>query len=174
MRRSLKISLLIILSVCFGPFIYGALGSTFWKIASDRNDGREVAQRLYSRTGLHPGYDAVVHYSSSNCEEPENTAGWDVRISAYSDFFSRWTSSRYEDAIVSNLRELPSPILGALDGCISGSPLSPICMDYVRQRATRTIRSLESLKANWLVEGEKNIRMAWPQWCQKAQDIFLR
>lgn len=172
MRAGIKVSLAILMGAFVGPLVYGAVGSTMWKASSTDDDKGEVAQRLYSRTDFRPGYDAVVTYSSRNCKEPKDTAGWDVRLWAFSHYHLFWMSSRYEDAIVTDLRALPSPILGALDGCISGSPLASLCTHYVAQRVAHTIKSLEAQKAKWLVEGEENIRRAWPEWCVKAAPVY--
>lgn len=174
MRAGLKVALAVLIGAVVGPLVYGATGSALWTVSSSRDDKTAVAGRLYSRTDLHPGYDAVTTYSSKDCEEPKDTAGWDVRLWAFSNYHLVWMSSRYEDAIVTDLRALPSPILGALDGCISGSPLNPLCKHYIAQRATRTIKSLEVQKAKWLIEGEAHIRRAWPEWCVKATPIYMR
>jgi hypothetical protein len=174
MHAGIKVSLAILIGAFAGPSIYGAAGSTMWKASSIDDDKGDVARRLYSRADLHPGYDAVVTYSSKDCEAPKHTAGWDVRLWAFSHYHLFWMSSRYEDAIVTDLRTLPSAILGALDGCIGGSPLAPLCTHYVAQRVARTIGSLETQKAKWLMEGEWNIRRAWPEWCVKAEPVYIR
>ena len=174
MRKGIKVSLAILIGAFVGPLAYGAAGSAYWTASSSRDDKGAVARRLYSRTDLNPGYDAVTTYSSRNCEDPKDTAGWDVRLRAFSNYHLFWMSSRYEDAIVTDLRALPSPILGALDGCIGGSPLSSLCKHYVAQRIARTIGSLETQKAKWLVEGERHIRRAWPEWCVEAVPVYTR
>jgi len=174
MRAGLKVALTVLIGAFFGPLVYGAAGSAFWTASSSRDDKTAVAGRLYSETDLHPGYDAVTTYSSKDCEETKDSAGWDVRLLAFSNYYLVWMSTRYEDAIFTDLRALPSPILGAFDGCISGSPLSPLCKYYIARRATRTIKSLEVQKAKWLIEGEAHIRRAWPEWCVKATPIYKR
>jgi hypothetical protein len=108
MRTGIKVSFAILMGVFVGPLVCGAAGSAMWTVSSVHNDDESaVARRLYSRTDLRPGYDAVVTYSSKGCEQPEDTAGWDVRLSAFSDYQLRWVSSRYEDAVVTDLRALP-------------------------------------------------------------------
>lgn len=174
MRTGIKVSLAILIGALVGPLIYGAAGSAMWTASSSRDDKSAVARRLYSRTDLRPGYDAVVTYSSRDCEEPKDTAGWDVRLWAFSNYHLFWMSARYEETIVTDLRTLPAPILGALDECIGGSPLAPLCTHYVVQRVARTIGSLETQKAKWLMEGERHIRRAWPEWCVKAKPVYIR
>lgn len=174
MRTGIKVSLTVLIGALIGPLIYGAAGSAMWTASSSRDDKSAVARRLYSRTDLNPGYDAVVTYSSRDCEEPKDTAGWDVRLWAFSNYHLFWISSRYEDAIATDLSALPSPILGALDGCISGSPLNPLCKHYVVKRVSSTIESLAIQKAKWLVEGERHIRRAWPEWCVKVVPVYAR
>jgi len=174
MHTGIKMSLAVLAGAFVGPLMYGVASSAAWTTSSVHDDESAVAKRLFSRTNLHPGYDAVVTYSSSDCKDPEDTAGWDVRLWAYSNFLLERISRRYEDAVVNDLRTLPSPILGALDGCIGGSPFSPLCTHYIEQRAAHKISSLETQKAKWLAEGEKHIRRAWPEWCAKAPPVVTR
>lgn len=110
MRAGLRVSLAALIGAFAGPLVYGATGSALWTASSSRDDKTAVAGRLYLRTDLHPAYDSVSTYSSKDCEEPKNTAGWDVRLSAFSNYHLFWMSSRYEDAIVNDLRALPNPI----------------------------------------------------------------
>lgn len=174
MRRNVKILLLLLAGACFGPFFSGAIGSLFWESTSSRDDKDKVAARIYYATDFDPGYDSVINYSSKNCEEPADEPGWDVKLFAYSRYFQRGITSRYKEEVVSNLRQLPPPILGALDGCINGSPLSYFCSAYANQRVAYVIWSSETAKVRWLAEGEKNIRRAWPEWCVKASTVLIQ
>ena len=94
MRAGLKFSLAVLIGAFVGPSVYGAAGSALWTASFSRDDKTAVAERLYSRTDLHPGHDAVTAYSSKGCDEPKDTAGWDVRLWAYSNYHLVWMSSR--------------------------------------------------------------------------------
>jgi hypothetical protein len=112
-----------------------------------------VAERLYRELGINRAADALGGppdiapsscLSSFDLQYTNNADGGDIDYaviaSGLRDFARTRMRIALDDPGVTALRELPAPALGALDACIFGSLLAPLCRSIalgVADRATQ-------------------------------------
>ena len=155
----------LIAGAVIGPPAVGAVSSLFWSTAADTNDAQRVASRLYDRTRLNPAAEARgVHVSKQSCGAASLNRGAPgdvVLISALDHYRSQWIRSKYDSLGVGALEKLPAPVLGALDGCVDGSPASPFCLSYVTRIAERATSVTEATRQAWFAAADREVDVAW-------------
>lgn len=160
----------LIVGALVGPMVSGAIGSAFWSHAADGNDPQEVAARLYTRAQVRLPGDPFWHSIDSPClAELQKYAASKAAPAGVKEL--AWTLGRarddiifgkYSDLAVRSLQELPDPVLGALDGCISASPLSAVCLRYVADRAYKAVSVPRKTQQTW---NDMADRQMIAQWC---------
>lgn len=134
-----------------GPVLFGAISPLFWSYGSHGATAPEVADRLFRQTGTDrladgPGLAKLI---AGPCVTSIGVAALspkqlsDPRMPlAYLGDTLNHTRSLLLDSELNYpgekaLRDLPAPVLGALDTCIGGSPLSLGCVEIARSIADR-------------------------------------
>lgn len=158
-----------LIGIIFGPMITGAVGSAFWSRASDTNDLQDVAYRLYGRADILLPSDAFETVERSPClEEFENYVFaketpkeaiellWSLKKTRQGII-----QAKYDDLAIKSLEGLPAPILGALDGCIGGSPASDICLNYIADRTRKAVSISRATQQRWITMADRQMVMPW-------------
>lgn len=163
-RRALLMISVFFSGLVAGPIIYGAVSSVFWSRTADGNDAERVARWLYTRTPLDRGLD--LHRESlmvTRCDESLfafSRPGDIVLQSALANYHRELLRGRYDALAVGSLASLPAPLLGGIDGCIGGSPASPLCLAYVGHVVAAATAVPPSLETTWKADAFKQIETA--------------
>lgn len=159
----------LIIGAVVGPMISGAIGSAFWSHAADGNDPQKVASRLYTRAqGPLPAH-AFQHDTRSPCRAElqkyvfsKAAPAGAIEVTWYLDRArDAIVSAKYGDLALQSLEGLPSPILGALDGCVSGSPVSSFCLKYIADRTEKAVRVPRETQQAWNVMADREMTASW-------------
>jgi hypothetical protein len=155
----------LIAGAMIGPPAVGAVSSLFWSTAADANDVQRVAGRLYDRTRLNPAAEADDdHLTQQACGAAsfKRLSPGDVAlISALDHYRYQLLRAEYDNLGVEALMGLPAPVLGALDGCVGGSPASSFCLSYISKIAERATSVPEATRQAWLTAADKEFDAAW-------------
>lgn len=145
-RRVLGITGWLFLGAVFGPLLFGAASTLFWVRAADGNTAVRVAWRTYDRVNPPAVGLAVAERPAEVSFGPSCEEHYQARLLA-GDFgtielegaIRRYSEGRLHTLLkiepaYEALLSLPHPVLGALDGCIGGSPLLwAACQSYARR-----------------------------------------
>jgi hypothetical protein len=171
----------IVVATLGGP-LAGAVGSMFWRTeATDvLNDDTLAAERVLDRVETSPqrvtnnavpspftGWGIVSESSlpdhSARC--PNTLGDLDLRPDGYPGSISvtiwaaidQWAIDRDRDIrrliLIQALTHMPKPLLGALDGCVSASPLASMCRSYARDVMLRA----KQREANAIADADRTI-----------------
>jgi hypothetical protein len=150
--------------VVAGPFLWGATSSLFWSTAADGNDPQRVASLLYSRLEIDPVQKAFArHVAIHQCGRRVSRlmrAGDLVLMNALDVYSQRLLRSKYDERAIRSLVALPTPVLGALDGCVAGSPASELCLAYVHGVVAKATTIPSATKRAWLADVDGEIELA--------------
>ena len=167
-------------AVFAGPIAGGIWGwLSIGAYSSGGNNRWAAAVRIYEMIEVkhHLSVDMPINISKeeSDCAlvqvrkenvigEPHRQMASDLRFAVYST--NRYLANMSEQSAVEELiGELPTPVLGALEGCISASMLSPICERYVASLKNRTLKDARLRQK--LVENDLRTEHIW---CFLARD----
>lgn len=155
----------------FGPLISGALASFSWSSAADTDDVQKAAYRLYERTGLMPSSSAMDIPEVQPCSKAfrrKGEQGARDLIWILDNARDNVLRAQYGSRVVQAIQQLPKPILGALDGCVSGSPASSLCLSYVNRLIAESLSVPRTTEHSWKLAADSQINVAW---CAAAQGI---
>lgn len=159
----------IIIGIIVGPLATGAIGSIFWPDAADNNRSQEVAYHLYKLSKIRPPIEAFEATFHLPCNGELRNAAKTMNLAASAPelFFilekarADFISAKYENRAVSSLESLPAPILGALNGCISSSPVSSLCKKYISNRIDNAFNIAAETQEAWRIAANRQIDRPW-------------
>jgi hypothetical protein len=146
-----------------GAPLWGGFSTLFWSTAADTNDAQRAAGLLYTRTQLNRGWQAAGHVSLYRCgDDVRNLSkpGDLVLTNALFSYRRRLLQSKYNNLAVNSLTALPAPVLGALSGCVGGSPASDLCLSYVHGVVGKATTISPVAERAWVVDVDNQIESA--------------
>lgn len=159
----------LIIGAVVGPMISGAIRSAFWSHAADNNDQQKVASRLYTRAQVPLPAHAFQHEIRSPCRAElqkfvfsKAAPAGAIEVTWYLDHArDAIVFAKYGDLALQSLEDLPDPILGALDGCVSGSPVSSVCLRYIADRTAKAVSVPRETQQAWNVMADREMTASW-------------
>ncbi|WP_296221840.1 hypothetical protein [uncultured Sphingomonas sp.] len=163
-RHALSMLLGLLVGVVAGPVLWGVASSLFWSMTADGNDPQRVASLLYNRTQVDPAREAFArHVTLNQCGEHVSRLarpGDLVLMNALAAYSRRLLRSKYDELAARSLEALPTPILGALNGCVGGSPASGLCLAYVHDVVAKATTIPSAMERAWLADIDGQIELA--------------
>lgn len=135
-RTAIGVCIGILASMVVAAPLWGAIASAFWSAGADTNEARRVSGLLCDETRLDPGGAALMgHMQEYRCGKDVArllSAGDVTLISALDQHYRGGFDNRYNNLAIDAIASLPAPMLGAIQGCINGSPPVYACLTCER------------------------------------------
>lgn len=163
-RYALSMLLGLLVGVVAGPVLWGAASSLFWSTTADGNGPKWVASLLYNRTQVDPTRDAFArHVTLNQCGEHVSRLmrpGDLVLMNGLAAYSRQLLRSKYDELAVRSFEAFPTPVLGALSGCVGGSPASGLCLAYVHKVVAKATAIPSATERAWLADVDRQIELA--------------
>jgi len=177
-RTVALIAIVVFLTLSVGWPIIGAASAVFWRDGSHGGPHSRAVSRVYDaaidKSAYHRLTLETIDAEFANPNRPEcyikllmprddpNTRSARMNLEgAIGTSRSRLYWSTFERPAYEALSDLPAPLLGMIDGCISGSPLASFCRDYIKgklddvwlrtapERKVRLVQVVEDFDRIW-------------------------